>query len=203
MANRERPRSLWSELYPGETMSWDWDDDGADARVVDLWHLRAKLAASSSVVYSKWYRNRATFFSRDAFAGMLGCLVRAARRLERTINPDAADILALLDESSPRSTKELRREVDLTGRLGERRWNVALRELWSRLLVVGAGEVADGAFPSLAVGSTRLMFEDIWEDAHRADPPDDAAMWHAFGEEPLYRKLYEQIRRALTRNDRA
>jgi hypothetical protein len=37
-----------------------------------------------------------------------------------------------------------------------------MRELFTRFLIVGFGEVEDGAFPSLAVGSTELLFEDLW-----------------------------------------
>ena len=40
----------------------------------------------------------------------------------------------------------------------------ALKELWSRLLIVGVGEVADGAFPSLAMSATRHRFEELWPD---------------------------------------
>ena len=40
-----------------------------------------------------------------------------------------------------------------------------MRELWERLLIVGVGEVDDGAFPSLAVGATEVLFEELWEQA--------------------------------------
>jgi hypothetical protein len=30
---------------------------------------------------------------------------------------------------------------------------------------VGTGEVDDGAFPSLAIGATRWIFEDLWEQS--------------------------------------
>ena len=31
--------------------------------------------------------------------------------------------------------------------------------------MVGFGEVDDGAFPSLAVGATSLLFDELWKDA--------------------------------------
>ena len=34
--------SLWSELYPGARMDWDWSED-ADPRIADLWHGRERL----------------------------------------------------------------------------------------------------------------------------------------------------------------
>lgn len=40
-----------------------------------------------------------------------------------------------------------------------------MKDLFSRLLIVGFGEVEDGAFPSLAVGATELLFSDIWTQA--------------------------------------
>ena len=47
-----------------------------------------------------------------------------------------------------------------------------MRELWSRCLIVAYGEVDDGAFPSLAIGSTPLIFEDLWSNAWRLDPSE-------------------------------
>lgn len=38
----------------------------------------------------------------------------------------------------------------------------ALKELWDRHLIVAYGEVDEGAFPSLAIGATRLLFEDLF-----------------------------------------
>jgi hypothetical protein len=37
--------------------------------------------------------------------------------------------------------------------------------LFSRFLIVGFGEVEDGAFPSAAVGATELLFSDLWSQA--------------------------------------
>jgi hypothetical protein len=48
-------------------------------------------------------------------------------------------------------------------------FTAAMKVLWSRLLIVGTGEVEDGAFPSLAVAATELQFEDIWNARHK--PP--------------------------------
>ncbi|MBS2027495.1 MAG: hypothetical protein JST54_06265 [Deltaproteobacteria bacterium] len=45
-----------------------------------------------------------------------------------------------------------------------------MKALWTRLLIVGAGEVDDGAFPSLAIGSTALLFEDLWRARSEANP---------------------------------
>jgi hypothetical protein len=47
-----------------------------------------------------------------------------------------------------------------------------MKALWTRLLVVGTGEIPDGAFPSLAVSATEMMFEDSWNA--RAHVPEDA-----------------------------
>jgi hypothetical protein len=40
-----------------------------------------------------------------------------------------------------------------------------MKELFTRLLIVGFGEVDDGAFPSARVGATELLFSDLWIDA--------------------------------------
>ena len=34
---------------------------------------------------------------------------------------------------------------------------------------VGTGEVDDGSFPSLEIGATRAIFEDLWDEAARRD----------------------------------
>ncbi|WP_305809091.1 hypothetical protein, partial [Staphylococcus epidermidis] len=41
----------------------------------------------------------------------------------------------------------------------------ALQELWNRLLIVAFGEVDEGAFPSLAIGATKWIFEDLFREA--------------------------------------
>ncbi len=172
------PPSLWSALYPEERMRWEWSDD-ADSRVVQLWRLRERLAESRRVVYSKWHGGRATLFSRDVFRALL-------RRLHGEGDPLAGapraslELLEVLDDNSPQSTKELKRTSGLIGKEREAEYTRALRELWQRLLIVGAGEVDDGAFPSLAIGSTRLLFEDLWS---RRNEPNDA------GDEALARVL--------------
>ena len=160
LANRPEPPSLWSALYPKSAMSWSWDA-GADDRVVDLWHLRARLAEGRDVAYAKWFRGRATVFSLPVFHAMLGSIANAGDPLA-DLPSEAHDILALLRERSPLSTKELRAEAGLRGKAHERTFNHAMKTLWSRLSIVGVGEVEDGAFPSLAVGATELLFEDLW-----------------------------------------
>lgn len=158
ITNRRDPPSLWFELHPKSEMRWAWDE-GADPRVVQLWHLREQIAQSRAVVYSKWYRGRAVFFSKKLFAAMLAKL--HARGFD-DLSEEARNILEILEEDSPISTKELRKRSGLQGKLLERPWTKALNELFVRGLIVGTGEVADGAFPSLAVGATRWIFEDLW-----------------------------------------
>jgi hypothetical protein len=46
-----------------------------------------------------------------------------------------------------------------------------MKELFTRLLIVGFGEVEDGAFPSLAVGATELLFEDLWKASTQLSVP--------------------------------
>ncbi len=168
--NRPDLPSLWSVLYPKVTMQWAWDAD-ADGRVAELWGLREEIARERQVVYGKWFRGRATFFSQALFEAML-----AAQRTQRTgeLQRDARRLLTLLEDDSPQSAKNLRREADMVGRDQERLWTRALKELWERLLIVGVGEEPDGAFPSLRIGATRWLFEELWEraehgrtDAHR------------------------------------
>ena len=195
--NRPEPRSLWSELYPGTRMRWEWDSEG-DHRVGEVWHLRERLARSGKVVYAKWFRGRATLFSKGVFRAMLASL-NAAGDLRFGLSPRAAAILELLEDDSPQSTKELRLRADMQGRANEAAYTRALRELWARMLVVGAGEVADGAFPSLAIGATRLLFEDLWLGASGPGAEDEALLAGTFADAPLFARELEKARKLVTR----
>lgn len=165
--NRKEPLSIWSVFYPRTAMKWEWDDEGDD-RVSRLWHLRTELAQSRKVVYAKWYQGRATVFSREVFTLLLAAL-GSARSAHLELSRESRNILELLESDSPRSTKELKRATELVGKALESTYERALRSLWQKLLVVGFGEFDDGAFPSLAVGSSRLLFEDLWTEAQAID----------------------------------
>ncbi len=169
--NRREPSSLWSAFYPRTPMRWEWDDDG-DSRVADLWHLRAELSRSRKVVYAKWYQGRATFFSREVFAQLLSAL--GSTTASRGLSGEPRSILELLDQDSPLSTKQIKAATDLRGKALGGVYDRALKRLWQKLLVVGFGEIDDGAFPSLAIGATRVIFEELWAEAQELD--EGAAM---------------------------
>ncbi len=152
---------MWRELHPRTPMRWEWDDAG-DGRVARLWHLRAELSSSDQVIYTKWFRGRATFFSRPAYTALLR-LVGSEAGLSRP----ARDILENLKLESPLSTQALKRATGLQGRQAESAYERALRELWARALIVGYGEADEGAFPSLALGATQVIFESLWDESAR------------------------------------
>ncbi len=163
--NRSEPASLWSHFHPRSAMRWEWDDSG-DNRVANLWRLKGELSTTRRAVYTKWFRGRATYFSRSIFPALLRALNPAFDTGPRhDLSPTARALLSLLDAESPLSTKQLKALADLKGKANEARYEKALKELWSRLLVVAFGEVDDGAFPSLAIGSTHLLYEDLWQEA--------------------------------------
>lgn len=198
LENRTDLPSVWSRLHPGAAMRWDWDD-GGDPRVFALWQLRAKMMTSRKVVYAKWFRGRATVFAPDVFTAML-CAVRDARDPRKGLLPEAAAILEVLDENSPVSSKTLRGLVDLQGKFHERAWTKAMAQLWARLLVVGYGEVDDGAFPSLAIGSTALLFEELWDASGGTLPSEARATLAArLGEDGAFLPYFEKTLTALRR----
>lgn len=184
LANKKEPPSLWSELHPRSEMKWSWDED-ADPRVAEIWHLRERLARSSDVAYAKWFRGRATFFSLPVFHAILGRLTEAGD-VFAGLPHEATEILERLREVSPRSTKEIRAEAGLRGRPFESLFTHAMKALWTRLLVVGTGEVQDGAFPSLAVAATEMMFEDLWNARERVPAQAKAALDAALARSPLF-----------------
>lgn len=193
--NKPEFPSLWSEIYPRREMKWTWDAD-ADPRVAEIWHLRGALAESSDVAYGKWFRGRATFFSLPVFHALLGHLVEAGDPLAG-LPHESVEILERLREISPRSTKELRAEVGLKGKPFESLFTHAMKALWTRLLIVGTGEVPDGAFPSLAVAATEMMFEDVYNA--RARVPADARkkLDEALARSPGFAKELERSVKAI------
>jgi hypothetical protein len=178
--NKVLPKSLWSVLYPRTVMKWEWTDD-ADNRVAELWHLRRELAESKQVIYSKWYRGRATLFSHKFFQHMWIALEEKRKQLlgdtRLASYSSASEILELLEMESPLSTKEIRRATDLQGKENEKRYTSAMKELWSTLAIVGVGEVEDGAFPSLAHAATDVVFEDLCREAESKIGKKDADLW--------------------------
>lgn len=187
--NAKDPLSLWSALFPRSEMRWEWDA-GGDARVAQLWHLREELSRSKRVVYAKWYQGRATFFSRPLFVALRAHFL--AHPLP--INREGRELLALLEESSPQSTKQLKRGTGLIGRALESTYERALKSLWQQLLVVGFGEVDEGAFPSLAVGATSLLFEDLEEEARSLSLPEaQKIMSQHFMRAPKFAKFFARI----------
>jgi hypothetical protein len=167
LANRKEPLSIWSELYPRTKMRWEWDS-GGDNRVAELWYMREQLSRSNEVVYVKWFQGRATFFSKDAFVNLMAYF-QSARRAE-TLPRDSQNILEFLINDSPLSTKQVKAAAELEGRLNEPAYNRAMKPLWHNLLIVGYGEFEDSSFPSLGIGATQTLFEDLWTEAQKLSP---------------------------------
>ena len=193
MDNRKEPASIWSEFYPKSEMRWEWDDSG-DNRVADLWHLRAQLSTSNQVVYTKWFRGRATFLSRPVFSALLSLLGS-----DMGLSRQAREILKALEMDSPLSTKQLKKSTDLQGKLNESTYTRALKELWDRMLIVGYGEIDDGAFPSLAIGATRNIFEDLWIEARKLSPEKaEALLKKTLADDSLWYKHYLKVKSGLS-----
>ncbi|HEX4924838.1 MAG TPA: hypothetical protein VFV50_12165 [Bdellovibrionales bacterium] len=186
--NKKEPPSLWYEFFPRTKMRWEWDDEG-DSRVADLWHLRERLSCSRQVVYSKWFRGRATLISFELFTAMLALYRSRSGRL----GPYAQEILDLLMEDSPLSTKQLKKLSGLQGRSLEGLYTRSLKELWTRGLIVGFGEVDEGAFPSLAVGATQRIFEEHWDRSARLDQLEAAQIVSGYlPKGSAFRKYFDQ-----------
>lgn len=168
--NREQPHSLWFEFFPARRMVWDWNED-SDHRVGDMWQMMKQLSDCRDVVYSKWYQGRATFFSREVFSAMIS-IRRAHLTARHELSEPARVLFEVLENNSPLSTRQLKEFADLQGRSNETEYNRGMRELFTRLLIVGFGEVDDGAFPSLAVGATELIYEDLWREGAEMPPAE-------------------------------
>lgn len=203
VANTTEPASLWSSFFPKTVMRWEWDE-GGDNRVAKLWHLRAELSSSSEVVYSKWYRGRATVFSRSIFTALLALRAHSLpskqtdlrARLAEGLSSQAKELLKTLEIDSPISPKALKLATGLRGRENESSYERALKELWSRFLIVGFGEIDEGAFPSLAIGATSRIFEDLWTRAEglSAEKANDIIA-KAIPKNSLFLKFFEKVQK--------
>jgi hypothetical protein len=194
--NRREPLSLWFCLHPRSQMRWEWDDSGDD-RVAQLWHLRGELSTSRQIIYCKWYKGRATLVSKPVYAAIL-----AASNSRQTptagLSPTAQHVLRVLEGESPLSTKELKIQCGLKGKANETLYQKALRELWTRALIVAFGEVEDGAFPSLAIGATRVLFEDLWKEAWELSPDEvDARIQTYLPKTSLFGRELERNKKAI------
>lgn len=187
--NQKEPKSLWHEFYPHSEMRWQWDN-GGDDRVMKMWYGMKKLSQDKRVVYSKWYQGRATFFSREVFSVLRNYLDPQRQKLSQ----QAQEVLEILESDSPLSTKQLKKMADLQGKDNERAYQKAIRSLFEQMWIVGFGEVDDGAFPSLAVGATTLLYEDLCLDKVEKDKAF-GILNKKFSQHPKLLKNIEQIKK--------
>ncbi len=184
--------SLWHEFYPRVQMKWEWNED-SDDRISKIWILMKELSEMREVVYAKWYQGRATFFSRDVFTAMLA-LINQHEEAFTSEPPEAELLKETLDEDSPLSTKTLKKLTDLQGRDNSGRYSRGLNWLFSRLQIVGFGEADDGAFPSLVVGSTSLIYEDLWRDSQNLSHDEATEVVNQYlPERTPFRKFFNKI----------
>ncbi|WP_413288480.1 hypothetical protein [Bdellovibrio sp. HCB337] len=194
--NRKEPASIWSTLYPKSEMRWEWDSDG-DNRVGELWVLREELSRSHEVVYAKWYRNRATFFSKEVFVSLLSYLGTSQGHVPLT--RDSQEALDSLLMDSPQSTPLLKENLGLRGKFFEGQYNRTLKPLWNYLFLVGFGEVEDSSFPSLNIGATATLFEDLWLESQKLPQAKaEQALLKTLGEDNLFYKYTQKLRAALS-----
>jgi hypothetical protein len=195
--NRPEPKSIWSSLFPRSKMKWEWDQDG-DTRVHDLWNLREQLSRSRKVIYSKWYQGRATFFSPEVFVNLMSYLGSSeVNSKENILSHESRGALEILEMDSPLSTKMLKAACELEGRLLEPTYNRALKPLWQKLLIVGFGEFEDSSFPSLGIGATKTLFEELWEEGQTIPKPKAAAFLNEkLGEQNPFLKFANKIQQA-------
>jgi hypothetical protein len=189
--DKRDPLSLWHVFYPRSEMKWAWDD-AADPRVAELWHLRAALAESKRVVYSKWLGGRATLFSQSLFRAMLAAL-RAKGSPVPGLGRSSRALYEILLDDSPQGTSALRANAGLEGRLHEADFTASMRALWSRLLIVGVGEREEGGYPSLAVGATELLFETLWNDAGSLRVEDTTLLERTLANKPAFARAWRRI----------
>lgn len=197
--NRAEPHSLWREFFPRKKMRWEWDGSG-DSGVADMWSLMKNLSDNRAVVYSKWYQGRATFFSQELFVALLSRVLQLGDP-SAGLSPTAKQILETLESDSPLSTKELKKLTDLQGKFNEPNYTRSIKELFSRFLIVAYGEVDDGAFPSLAVGATRTIYEEHWLKASALQSTiADQTIEGFMPQGSHFRRAFDRLQTSLQKN---
>ena len=132
--NQKDADSLWARFHPRTPLRWEWTDDGDD-KVFQMWHLMKELSDCEQVVYSKWYQGRATYFSRELFQALYFLTMQNSELFESP--PDAyEDLMEVLTESSPLSTKELKKHTDLRGKDCAAIYNRGMKWAFTRFLIV-------------------------------------------------------------------
>lgn len=192
LENRKEPASLWSELYPRTKMRWEWDQEG-DNRVAELWISREELSRSGEVVYAKWFRNRATFFSKEVFVNLLAYFGTSQGSVVLPRSSQEALDSFLLD--SPQSTKIIKENLGWQGKMMESHYNRAMKPLWNYLFIVGYGEVDDSSFPSLNMAATQTLFEDLWLKSQEIDSAAaEKTLLKILGADSLFMKYAKRVR---------
>lgn len=191
--NRREPKSLWGHFFPRSEMLWEWDESG-DNRVAELWYLREKISSSGKVVYCKWFQGRATVLSRELYPAFIR-LLNPALDPSEALSPQANVLLEALQDNSPLSTKQLKEASGLQGKFLEADYTRRMKELWQKLLIVGVGEIDDGAFPSLAIAASRHYFEEEWQKAFKLSAEEALQISKKLlGEENLFLKYMLKLR---------
>lgn len=194
--NNQEPNSIWRCLFPRTKMVWEWDDE-SDSRVADVWHLRAELSNSNEVIYTKWHQGRATFFSKELFTALLKYL-GAVEQNSGTLPIKSQEILETLLMDSPQSTKQIKQAVELQGRYFESTYNRTMKRLWDQLLIVGYGEIEDSSFPSLAVGATQTIYEELWIKAQELSYENaEAIVRKFFAKQPAFARFLGKVKRTV------
>jgi hypothetical protein len=189
--NNKEPASLWSQFYPRSKMEWNWDN-GADNRVGEMWGLMKKLSDCGEVIYSKWYQGRATFFSRKVFTALLRLRSENIQN-NLGLNRTSLNLLEILESDSPLSTKQLKKMAELQGKDNEKFYQRAMKQLFKNFHIVAFGEVDDGAFPSLAIGSTKNLYEALWNESQLLSEAQAMKTLQAFMPEgELFRKYLDK-----------
>lgn len=187
--NNKEPHSLWSVLHPKSEMRWDWDTTG-DNRVVKLWQLKTELSTTKKVVYTKWYKNRATYFSLDLFTACL----RIEMDQKLKLSKDSQNLLDTLISDSPLSTRQLKELTELKGKMFESLFNKSMRPLWDHFQIVAFGEFEDSSFPSLGIGATQTLFEELIKKASTLSRAEALKLIHVkMPEGSLFRKYWDKL----------
>ncbi len=189
MNNNKEPHSLWSVLHPKSEMRWDWDTTG-DNRVVKLWQLKTELSTTKKVVYSKWYKNRATYFSLELFTACLRIEMDHKLKLSR----DSQNLLDTLITDSPLSTRQLKELTKLKGKMFESLFNKSMRPLWDHFQIVAYGEFEDSSFPSLGIGATQTLYEELIKKASTLNRAEALKLISLkMPEGSLFRKYWDKL----------
>lgn len=146
--------SLWGAVCGNPWREMDNDDWGWTRAVERTWGLKNDLGEKRRAFFGRYFRGKGSLIS----LAMLPAL-RAARRSDDPLSPDARRALERLSSVGAMSTLRLRESLGMHGSKGHARFDKITVELYRRLLIATVGtDDTESRWPAAVVDTFDRAF---------------------------------------------